>query len=304
MIKSRRRWFRATLLSVLALPAVGLGCSQAEPEEATGDIPSGAFALVGDQALPTSLLDWVASPDAARGVVHDELFRQGALQRSLPGADAVERGVLARGLLEKLRDQVRREQPITEADLLNEKKRRWVQFDRPRAVRGAEIFIAVPPLGDSEAAYQRAEKIHRAVSEVKNPQHFVDRGRAAAGEEKVSLSVLSPVAEDGTVVPLEPGDERSEPYPVELAQAASQLENPGDMTGVVGTKFGFHILFALEIIEEHRPPLSEITPELTNLILSERVDALLEKLNLSAKTPVSRVRDDIATLLRQTERDK
>src|SRR5690606_16472305 len=94
------------LLPMMMVALLGSACSSESRERSqSGPVQAGAFARVGEVALSSEVLRLVfdgAAPEPAssaqliaQGLVHDELFRQGARDSIPHRAQAAERGILA-----------------------------------------------------------------------------------------------------------------------------------------------------------------------------------------------------------------
>lgn len=289
--------------------ALGLLLSCAPEEQGPKSVPEppqGNFAVVGETSLSFELLRGVSQGSieaAAHGIVHDELFRQGALEM-IPGrARAAERAVLSRALLERISAEVALKHPITARDLEAHYRKHWVKFDRPRTVRTAQLFLKVEPMQDDRAAFAEAERVYAAVKGTHNLEDFVTLGRQASQSE-VTATSLPPVTADGRIAPILPQDNQFQTIDLALAKAAVALKAPSDISGIVGTEHGFHILFATEIIPEERHSVEEVRPQLTRDLLTSRVQQQIETLKKSHKTAIEYRRTDISALLRQVQKEQ
>lgn len=302
----RRGGHRVSLFLGVALSALSGGCSPEKTSPPAGPVPEGAFARVGASVLSLDLLGAVGGDGraAATGIVHDELFRQETSLLAPHRARVAERGVLARHLFESLEREAAHAKLVSEKALLEERERNWVKYDRPRSVRTAQLFIRVLPLADDRAAHELAMRVLEAVKDSKNVEHFVQRGREAARGKEISAEPLPPLTETGLVVPLLLQDVGYESFPQELGAAAAKLDAPGEISDVIGSEHGFHLLFAMEVIPEQRVTLEEAREELTRAVVARRVKERLAELRAESKVAVSVERDDIGALLRQVRSDR
>lgn len=267
-----------------------LGCGGQEDGRVVEAAPlaKDSFAVVGDRQLGQSLLkpfEESERPTAARSIVHDALLSRAARDRLPHLSKSARRGVLARALFERLQEQALERGPVTKEERMAAEKRLWLQVDRPRAVRTAHVFVAVPPLEDDTEEYELAQRIQEAVEGSPNIEAFVDAANSIIRDgEQARFQRRPPVAADGRVVPVAPGDETGpEKLEPNYAEAASKLKHPGDVSGVVGTKDGFRILVATEIIPARRPKPEERKRLVETSVARERGTRLLEKVKAEAR---------------------
>jgi hypothetical protein len=294
-------------LSWGALFLVASGCGeQASVSRAALTVPKGAFATIGDRALSLELL---TTPPEARKAESEAVIREILLgdeaARSLPHrARAVERGVLGRSLVERLEQELLREAPVKEADLQAQRAKEWVKYERPRSVRTAQFFVPVGELSPGDHEHALAERIHEAVKGATNIDQFVTLGKAIETELKVIVEPAPAVAADGRVVPINTEEARFVSTDEVFARAASSLRAPGDISGVVVTQDGFHVLYAMEVFSSVSIPIAEARRTLTKAILAERLDARLQTLKEGRKEKVVRVRTEFASALRPFWRER
>ncbi len=162
---------------------------------------------------------------------------------------------------------------VTEADA-----RKWYDenpsaFERPEQVHARHILIKVAPDADEAAKKAALDKAAKA------------RARALKGEDFAELAKeLSegPSAKDGGDLGFFTKDRMVKPF----ADAAFALE-PGQISDVVETRFGYHVIK----VEERRPaskqPFEEVKDRLTGFLgqqkLGEAVQTELKKLRDKAK---------------------
>jgi hypothetical protein len=290
--------------------ACGSGATESPP---TTDIPASAFALVGDEALHRTLLDRAVAEnessqivaEKAQWILRNELFRKEAERLDPHRTSVVRRAVLARRLIEQTEGQVSESARPGQLELEQEYRRRWLDYDRPRAVRTVQVLFAVPPLAPDQAILEKAQRVREAVRGAHNLEEFAARARPLIGEDKEVFSYdMPPLATDGRIVPSLPQDFQVEGISEILARAAGSLENPGEISDVVGSEYGFHIFFATEVIPEQRVPFDAVTAELERAVLGERVRQELDKISKNGRVPVERRREDISRLLTLVQQGK
>jgi hypothetical protein len=269
-------------------------------------VPEGAFAVVGERVLPLELLTApVEERKAEAEAVIREILLGDEAARSLPHrAQAVQRGVLGRSLIEHLEEELSRQAPVTEEELEAQRKKEWVKYERPRAVRTAQFFIPVGELSPGQVEYDLAQRIVEAVKGATNVEQFASLGRAVETDLRVIVEPAPTVAADGRVVPINTEEAQFESTDSAFAEAATNLRTAGDISGVVATKNGFHVLYAMDVYPAVSIPVSEARRALTKAVLAERLDARLQKLKEARKEKVVRVRSDIASALRPLWREQ
>jgi len=260
-----------------------LACSHAAPteERARGVVPAGAFALIGDLELGVDLFPDAgrAAPGAdpsplalAEAVVREALFARELAADSPDRARLVERAALGRALVSGLtRDAALSGGPPVKPEVQAALERLWLELDRPEAVRTGRISILVPPLADDSDAEAVMQAIADAVKGSTNLDEFVSQAEAVPARGlKVDLGVEPPVTADGRVVPATPGDETKQRLDPDYAKAATALTHLGQISGLVRTSDGFHVLVAMEIIPGYRAPSDEMRARLAQAVFQER----------------------------------
>ena len=305
---------RGGFLFALGVSLVFMGCgSSSDGTESAIDVPSSAFAVVGKDALPFTMLDTVLlggesasqTADKARLILRDELFKKEAEQIDPHRVGVVKRAVLARRFVEQTEAEIAERAPPSRSDLEQEYQRRWLDYDRPRAVRTVQVLFVVRPLVPDQTILEKAKRVREAVRGTHNLDEFAAAARPIIGDDEDVFSYeMPPLATDGRIVPMLPQDFQVEGISEVLAQAAGSLGNPGEMSDVVGSEHGFHIFFATEVIPAQGAPFEAVEPELERAVLAERVRHELDKISKTPGVPVQRRREDIARLLTLVQQGK
>jgi hypothetical protein len=320
-----------------------LACSGGEEAPLVGalPVPEGRVVVQVDaEAITATSLAHVASSqavgvDAARDkLVHDALFAAAA-RREL-SAEAVHQlsaQVLARAVLRDLWRQASA-QPISDADLAEATEQLWLRYDRPEGRRVVHVVV-VSKDGDAPERRARARALAEAIrptlepsaekarsvpaptrtdDEAFNPSAASDDPAwkvfetAAKGVEhdadlEVHVEALGAVAASGRRIVRGAGpDDMLVPS---FTRAAFELRARGDLSPVVESEFGYHVILLLEVTPEKRLSKAErleaMRPEIlrvralrrqrelmaslgkgTPVELATNADALLESVNVSS----------------------
>lgn len=295
--------------SSLAL-LLGLLCSCSNEQKATepGKIPEGAFAIVGERPLSVALLRGTKGTERrerALGIVRDELMRQEAEALDSSRAGAVRRGELGRRLIEQTELEVSQKGPISEEELRAEYDARWLDFNRPRAVRTVQVFFPVEPPVEDEVQRLHAERLAKAVLGTHNLDEFGKKAKPIIDEVESSVVYeMPPLTRDGRIVPILPKDRNVGGISKYLADAVGALSEPGDISSVVGTEQGYHVFFVTEVVPEKIVPMDQVKKELERAVVAKRVQNALDAISKNPKVPITRRRSDIANLLTLVQQEK
>lgn len=210
----------------------------------------GAVARVGSAEIPGSLVASVArgrnlSKDAAlEALVEDALFAEGARRRGLPERPdlrVAQRTLLARLAIRASWAGSTGEGPPTDAELAEVRNTRWREFDRPPSIRTAHVLVQKPSKGGADFATRGravAEGLLRELRGTTTPEDFVARGGAPVQRDGLAIVAqqLPAFVADGRIVE---GDGSMD---LAFARGAFELKNVGDVSGVVESSFGFHVI--------------------------------------------------------------
>ncbi|HWO08277.1 MAG TPA: peptidylprolyl isomerase [Polyangiaceae bacterium] len=263
------------VLPVLAAPALALGgCSG----RGSAPAPTSAAPVV----IAAGLLDTLARE---RGLGREQALNlaveDALLARQLELADPtlagwIEQTVLAQQLLGVLAGEARAAGPPTDAEVRELTEARFWELDRPRMVRVVHAIV-LSPKEDPEAR-ALADRIGQATRGAQTPEEFQARARAVPAEKfTVKVEALLPVTEDGRAVdpdrppPIGPAVQH---FNQVFAAAAQRLQRPGEMSPVVHTVFGYHVLYLISIVEPRQPTLDERRALLHDEIMKARAKAL------------------------------
>lgn len=282
----------------------------------------GAAARVGDALVARDQIARIASaqgisPAAARDLaIRDALFAAEARARGLdadPGVQLGEAALLARALVQDIAAAAEARGPVTDAELDEVTARHWTELDRPDAARAVHAVVTLKPDAPADAraaASSLAEAIRGAVSKIaeaaaappppRDPRGPEDPAvtafRKAAtevprGDREVRVEALPPVVADGRIVS-EGGGRFDETF----ARAAVQLQRRGEVSSVVETPFGYHVLLLLERVPGSTVPREERRRMVRDEVMSMRARAEKEKLIGDLRSNVATNRDVDALL--------
>ena len=211
----------ATAVAVVDGEPISAAEVKAEAEAAGTDARSALDALVDAKLLVREA--------AGRGLGEDPAVR-----------DAVEREMVRRLLRTGFEREVT-PAAVTDDQIRRAYEKNWDRFDRPELYKVLHILAPVAPdatSADREAAFQRANAVAARAKSAKTSEAF----RAivpALTDDKIKLK--------GEEVMTGRSGWTVKPF----ADAAFALAKPGDVSGVVETRFGFHVIY----LEEKQPPL-------------------------------------------------
>ncbi|UQA59263.1 peptidylprolyl isomerase [Polyangium aurulentum] len=300
-----RPFLRAPLfLSIVAaLPGCGGGgAATSGPPPERGTLAAGLVARAGREEVTADSVGRIAlaqgvDPQLARErAIRDALFAAEARASGVDVSPDVERSVktvLARRLLQQLLASADAEGPITDEELRLATARRWLELDRPEGFRTVHAVVRVPEGADA-ATRARAEQIARAIRSDVVSASAIARERAApppvrpgdadgdpAVEEfrraagagtreglEVLVEALPAVAADGRMLLMEGGS-----LDDGFARAASSLGVRGDLSEVVTTSYGAHVILLLERTPASIVPAEERRRRVRDEVLWSRASA-------------------------------
>lgn len=272
--------------------AVATSCG-AEPSEQPVttqhvQLSGGAVAEVGGEAIAA---DTVARIVQAQGVtraqardlaVTDALYAAAAPDRlSSAQIRVVQRAETTRALYAQLKLEAEAKGIPTDAEVDQLTRERWLTYDRPEAVRTSHAVVMLSADGDTDegAARALAERIREATLGAADAAAFEAAAKAApAAGLKVTVEALPPVSLDGRIVNPEAPAAPGQGLDQDFARAAHAISEPGELSPVTKTRFGFHVIYLVERQPAHRVPLEERRKLLAADVIARRVQLAEQQL--------------------------
>lgn len=294
---------------VFASLLVTVSCSSREPPSAvvTSALPPGVVARTRDELVSAATVSRIAAARhisvqaAAPLAVTDAVLAAGARAR-LPHQTvrAIERSALARALLEQLAREASAEGPPRSAELDEVRRERWVDLDRPDAVRTTHALVLNDNPERAAEARLVAEKLGAQLSTVTTGDELIRAARAfdAKGFEVRAESLPFVTADGRTFVRTENGlVPRGGGFDVAFAKAANAIPVVGTLGPLVESSFGYHII----LLEERMAGISTpeaglatlLEPEVMARRGSKRRREVLDALRSRASLGVERAADDL-----------
>jgi peptidyl-prolyl cis-trans isomerase C len=262
-------------VAIIALAILSASCDRgdAAPPSVVPAAPlaAGVVARVAGLDVPAEAVAGIAAAqqvDAATArelAIRDALFAAGAIEAGIARAPDVAfaaKAVLARVLLHELQRESEARGDVTDEELAVVTKRHWLEMDRPAAARVVHAVARVDEKADAskhKQASEVAEAIRRSVLaahlDPAAPPVTDDGGTsdaivaafrsAVAAVPSAGLEIvveeLPPMAADARVV-APSGGAMDETF----AKAANALTARGEVSPLVATPFGFHVMVLLE----------------------------------------------------------
>jgi hypothetical protein len=297
-----RRWAGSAVLV-----AVGCSSGRAPPPAVTSALPAGLAARAGGELISAASVSRIAVAQglAARAAVglavSDALFAQGA-RATLPAAStrSIERAAAARSLLEQLGGDASRAGAPTEAELTEVTRERWVELDRPAAARTTHALVMNDKPERDAQARALAEKLAAALRGATSGEELIRLAQAFPAEGfKIHSETLPFVTADGRTFQRRDAGfaATSAAFDLGFARAANALARQGELSPVVKTGFGYHVIRLEELEPASTVPKSDLPTLLGAEVLRRRADRarreLLEKLHRATQVQLERAVDEL-----------
>jgi len=254
---------------------VRLACSGGPSERDEGSPAQlGSRALQVDRGVLTQLQQTLAlTPERAQELATEDALLASELVRGEPMlARSIERVVLARTLARALLEETEQRGPPTDSEVQQLTQERWWELDRPRMV--AVVHAVVLSETENLEAEALARRIAKAVAAATSAAEFERSAKAVQADHySIKVETLPPVTLDGRALDpaMPPPAGASEQHLAsEFAAAAQALDHEGQLSPVVRSPFGYHVLWATRILEPRQPSLGERRELLKPEVLQRR----------------------------------
>ncbi len=282
------------------------GCGSRSKEAVDKSLPPGTLAEVGTERVSAATVERIVAAQAVapraalERAVGDALFAREAEAQLSPGTQrTLLRAARARAVLQGFADRAS-EGPPTDEEIRSIVAERWTELDRPESVRVTHAVALAKP-GDPKRSDARrlAEAIRRAVQSLRDPEEFMRAARAVPTSGiQVVAERLPFIAADGRGMSAEPPHGPEGGFDEAFAKAANALTEPGAVSGVVESSFGYHVLLLEERLSARKVPFEDLRRALSAEALSRRAGNLRKELldRLRRETRIEVARDvELAT---------
>lgn len=169
-----------------------------------------------------------------------------------------------------------RELELTDAEIDTYYQRRLAEYDVPEQVKASHILIRVPEAADEATRSQRKQLAEQVLSEAKAGRDFAELVRKYS-DDKASA------AKDGDLGYFTRGTMVGN-----FEEAAFALQ-PGELSGIVETPFGYHIIKAEGYIEAGVKPLADVLDQVKAGLRKEKsrqlaFETAMDAYNVNRKT--------------------
>jgi peptidyl-prolyl cis-trans isomerase C len=203
----------------------------------------------------------------------EEDFDQSLRQDGLTLTDMRERIRRNLASVQLVKQQVDDKVKVSDAEIADYYQKNKDKMRRPELVRLSEIFVRVDPRGGPDAKVKGRQKIEMLLKEVRAGKDFATLARTFSESPDASqggdMGYVSPTA----------------PLPIIVA-AAFKLKT-GEVSDVVETAYGYHLLKATEKKPAGELPLADAKKQISEVLLEEKkrdaLNAYVEKLRTNAK---------------------
>ncbi len=254
-----------------------------------GQVPKGAAAVVSSSSIALDAVRDIAAvqrldPEQARNrAVADAVLAQEAREvyRGTGLVAQIESATLARALLEEI-DAASKRAAISDKELSEATARRWYEFDRPASARTVHAVVLTKNKADSVQAKRLAQRIRAAVKDATTVDEFEQQAKTVTEPGlQVRVERLEACTPDGRLVALDLEKQKQllgASSVVEYARAANELKAVGDISPVVETEFGYHVIMLLERLPAKRVDEAQRRRALADDIHTRRAAAEVERI--------------------------
>jgi hypothetical protein len=311
------------VLAALLLFASAASCARERKNEALPPPPDlaakgrvigtvGGTPILAETVVGIARARHVSIAEARDLAVRDALFANEAIARRLDvGAQRDLDAALARALAAGFADEARAKGPITAEEVDKETVNHFYDVARPESwltIHAVVLLGKDASDDDVKRAKKVADAIHAAVAGIAAGGHGThapptsdalagDFANAAAAVDKdgfdVHIEPLPPIAADGGSV--EPT--QRQPFDKDFVKVATALGERGDLSDVVRTQFGWHVILLLDRIPARELSFDERKALFDEYIIDARArtasNALLERLRAGNAPDLARNLDAV-----------
>lgn len=267
-----------TIRFAFPIALFAIGCENDAHAPAAGAWQENECARVASASIACAEVDAVMSRqsrparEAASMLADDVRIALALADNRVRVSEWTRRVVLARATIRGVENAANAITVPTDEEIAELSAARWAEFDRPESVRVIHAIAMRPKNGSFASARELAGKLREAVEAATSDDDFEARARALPhGNVDTRVERLPPFAADGRVTAEGVGGEMVAPF----ASAATKLQARGEMSPVVETDFGFHVIRLIERIPSYAMPMDE-----RRLTLAESARGLRAKKSL------------------------
>jgi parvulin-like peptidyl-prolyl isomerase len=307
-MKARGEAQAVVLATWLALESLGCGGNARRGAENSA-LPAGAIARAGSELVSPSTISRIAAAQgvAARAAlelaVSDALFAHAARAELGPAsARSIERAAAARALLQQMYAEAAKSGPPSSAELAKIVQERWVELNRPDAVRTTHAVVMNDKPARDAAAHAVADKLAAALANVQSESELIRVASAFPGEGfEIRAEALPFVTADGRVLERRDATFVSKPgaFDVDFAKAANAIAEPGQLTAAVKSAFGYHVIRLEERALGSVVPEAELPSLVEEEVRQRRAKRarreLIERLRAASTIQVERAAEQLTT---------
>ncbi|HVP62454.1 MAG TPA: peptidylprolyl isomerase [Myxococcaceae bacterium] len=231
-----------------------------------------------------------ARKEYVEGLVRVELLaREGVRQGLQNDPEVIE--IFKKTLAQKvLQQQLEKSGQPTDDEVKAWYENHQADYQRPETVQVQDLFLAA----DAKDAARRKARAAEA-------EKLRGKARALKPDDEQGFAALVRASSDDALTKQLGGDLRPMPlgdlearYGSEVAQAAKGLQATGEISPVVTTEKGFHLLRLKARLPAHTVPLDEVKAQIRNRLFSERRTAASDELMKRLKTESNYTLDEAA----------
>ncbi len=242
-----------------------VGCATEPAAQKSATLGGSVAARVGRQAIPAALVLGVAEAqrisqhEALRRLVDDAVAAEGENLRAGSGGFPPSlgwkvRAALAKATSDRILAQSRALGAPTDTEVAELSARHWRDVDCPEGVRVVHALVKAGN-GDPGRLRSTAGELRDVLAHTVSADDFLDKAKAfsetlsteAGGRVSVVAEALSAFAQDGRTIE---GPESA--MASEFAQAAFALKRAGDVSSLVESQFGIHVIRLVERVGPRR----------------------------------------------------